>query len=74
MCDERRTSDLELYSSEELIQELLSRTTFVGIVIRSEKEAKGVSGHRSFRVYSSNNLNTDQTLTILSGLVSQLTS
>lgn len=74
MCDERRTSDLELHSSEELIQELLSRTTFVGIVIRSEKEAKGVSGHRSFRVDSSNNLNTDQTLTILSGLVSQLTS
>jgi len=72
MCDERRNSDLELYTSEELIQELLFRTTFVGVIIRSEKEAKGVSGHRNFRVDSSPNLNYDQTLTILNGLVSQL--
>jgi hypothetical protein len=72
MCDQRRSSDLELYTSEELIQELLSRTTFVGILIRSEKEAKGVSGHRSFRVDPSDNLNQEQMLTILDGLVGHL--
>jgi hypothetical protein len=72
MCDQRRDSDLELYTSEQLIQELLSRTTFVGVVIRSENEAKGVSGHRCFRVDSSANLSYEQTLTILDGLVGQL--
>lgn len=72
MCDKRRNSDLELYTSEELIQELLGRTTFVGVLIRSEKEAKGISGHRSFRVDSTPNLNDDQTFNILDGLVGQL--
>lgn len=72
MCDQRRNSDLELYTSEELIQELLTRTTFVGVIVRSENEAKGVSGHRCFRVDSSANLRFDQTLTILDGLVEQL--
>ena len=64
--------ELELYSSEQLIEELLNRSTFVGIVIRSEDEAKGVSGHRYFRVDSSPNLRQEQTLVILDGLVGQM--
>ncbi|NIQ15287.1 MAG: hypothetical protein GTO02_13105 [Candidatus Dadabacteria bacterium] len=31
---------IEFYTTEELVNELANRTTFVGIIIRSEKEAK----------------------------------
>lgn len=64
--------DLELYTSEELIQELLRRTTFVGVLIRSQDEAKGISKHRCFRVDGSLNISDDQIFEILDGLVSQM--
>ena len=32
--------ELDFYSSEELINELIQRTTFAGIIIRSKKEVK----------------------------------
>ncbi len=64
--------DLELYTSEELIQELLNRTTFVGVLIRSETEAKSATGHKCFRVDGSTNLNPEQVLNILDQLVGQL--
>ena len=62
-------NDLEFYTSEELIRELLARTTFVGIVIHSEKEAIGVSKHKSFQMSCSSNLNPDQAFMILDSCV-----
>lgn len=72
MCEQRHDSELELYSSDQLIEELLSRTTFVGLVISSDKEAKGVSAHRNFRLGVSPNLEYGQAVTILDGLLNQM--
>lgn len=63
---------LAFVATEQLIQELLSRTTFVGLVIRSKQEAKGMSAHRCFMAECSRNLQPDQALTILDGIVGQL--
>jgi hypothetical protein len=36
--------DIEFFTTPELIDELARRTTFAGIIIRSEKEAKNCDG------------------------------
>lgn len=65
-------TDLAFYTSEQLVEELLSRTTLVGIVIRSEDEAGKTKGHRNFRVDITPNLDQPQAVTILDGLLEQL--
>jgi len=51
-------SDLELYTTPELIQELMRRRTFLGLVIHSEPElrAEQWSGERVFTVHLNDNL------------------
>jgi hypothetical protein len=64
--------DLAFYTSEQLVSELLGRTTLVGVVIRSEDEAGKVGGHRNFLVEFTPNLNPTQVIAILDGLLDQL--
>jgi len=47
------------YTTDELLQELLSRTTFVGLVIKSDVEAKGITRHRKFRCMVSKNISPE---------------
>jgi hypothetical protein len=47
-CENCRS--VELLSNEELIQELMSRTTFLGIIIFSQDPVKGDGIHRNFNV------------------------
>jgi hypothetical protein len=43
---------LELASTEELIHELQSRTTFVGVIVRSHSEHRNAGqSHKNFTVY-----------------------
>ncbi len=42
-----RSDELELYSTQELIDELMRRTTFQGIVVHSAEEAKRRAGGRN---------------------------
>lgn len=53
-------SELELYSSRELINELMRRRTFLGVVIHSEQELKGGDwgDERVFKVHFNGNLDT----------------
>ena len=65
-------SDLAFYTSEELVQELVNRSTLVGLVVRSEQEAGKTAGHRNFRVDFTPNLSQEQAVIILDGLLEQL--
>jgi hypothetical protein len=44
--------DLELFSTQDLIDEVLRRTTFLGVIVHARDEAKGRdwSGERIFQV------------------------
>jgi hypothetical protein len=54
--------DLELFSTEDLIEELLRRTTFQGVVVHAEGEAKSRhwNGERVFRVRLNDNLGVEE--------------
>jgi hypothetical protein len=58
---------LELYSTEELIRELMRRTTFLGVVIHSEQELRGGTwdGERTFKVHYNHNLDAEQACRLL---------
>jgi len=64
--------DLELVGTRALIDELMRRTTFQGIVVHSEQEAKSPHwvGERIFRVHYNANLDADQVSRLL-GVVSE---
>jgi hypothetical protein len=51
-------SDLELYTSQELIAELMRRQTFLGVVVHAEQELKAGpwTGERLFKVHHNANL------------------
>jgi len=54
-------SELELFSTRELINELMRRRTFLGVVVHSEQELKGDWGdERTFKVHFNGNLDTAQ--------------
>ena len=56
---------LETYTTRQLIEELTSRPTFVGFVVKSRDEAKEeISQHRSFELFNGN-LKMEQTLEIM---------
>jgi hypothetical protein len=54
--------DLELYSTQDLIDELMRRTTFLGVVVHAREEMRGPwqDGHRTFRVRVSPGLGADE--------------
>jgi len=54
--------DLELFSTDELIDELLSRSTFQGVVVNSRDEAKSRHwvGERIFNVRHNANLDVEE--------------
>lgn len=54
--------ELELFSTQELINELLSRTTFQGVVVHAIEEAKDRDwdGERMFAVRHNANLETEE--------------
>lgn len=59
--------DLELYSTQELIDELMRRTTFQGVIVRSDQDAKspGWDGERIFRVHFNGNLDVEEACRLL---------
>jgi len=63
---------LETYTSEELIRELTSRTTFVGIVIQSETEAKGITEHKKWNMSSGGNMSVKDTIMVIKTLAEKL--
>jgi hypothetical protein len=64
-------SDLELYTTRELVNELMRRKTFLGIVVHSEEELKSKTwtGERIFKVHYNSNLDADQACRLLDAVV-----
>ncbi len=59
-------SPLELFTTAELIDELMRRPTFLGVVVHSEQELKGPwTGERNFRVHFNSNLESNQVSRLL---------
>jgi hypothetical protein len=54
--------ELELFSTEELIDELLRRTTFQGVIVHAREEARrrDWAGERMFSVRFNGNLETEE--------------
>jgi len=59
--------DLELFSTHELIAELMRRKTFLGLVIHAEDEQKGSEwpGERLFKVHLNANLDLAEATRLL---------
>jgi hypothetical protein len=59
---------LELYSTTDLIAELVRRTTFLGVVVNSDQELKNGAwqGERIFTVHYNSNLDAEQACRLLS--------
>jgi len=57
-----RPGELELFSSDELIDELMRRTTFQGVIVHSREEAKSPNweGERIFNVRLNGNLDAEE--------------
>jgi hypothetical protein len=60
-------SDLELYTTRELVNELMRRKTFLGIVVHSEDELKSNAwtGEKIFKVHYNSNLDAEQACRLL---------
>ncbi len=57
---------LDLYTTRELIQELMRRSTFLGVIVHSEQELKGPwRGERTFAVRYSPSLDSGQACRLL---------
>lgn len=68
-------SDLELYTTEELIRELVRRRTFLGVVVHSAREYKDQQdwrGQRTFRVHHNSNLGTEEAGRLLEAVAENL--
>jgi hypothetical protein len=67
-------SDLELYTTTELIEELLRRPTFLGVVVHSEEEFKNGAwnGERIFKVRFNANMDAGQAHRLLETVASRL--
>ena len=53
-------SELELYSTRELIDEIMRRQTFLGVIVHSEEELRSNTwgDERTFKVHFNANLDT----------------
>jgi hypothetical protein len=63
---------LELYTTKELVDELMRRTTFLGVVVHAEQEQREREwrGQKTFQVHFNENLDTDRACRLL-GVVSE---
>ena len=67
-------SGLELYTAKELIDELMRRKTFLGVVVHSEADYKNRqwNGERIFRVHFNENLDPGQAFRLLDTVAGRL--
>lgn len=66
--------NLELYTTEEMVEEIINRTTFLGVVIQSEEDCKNKNwyGKKAFKIHWNNNLNNKEVADILENMASSL--
>ena len=67
-----KMNELSYFTTEELVNELLTRTTFCGILIRSNKEVRECDYHKVWNMEATPNLTPKQVHDILSDITEQL--
>jgi len=67
-------SDLDFYTTKELIDELMRRKTFLGIIVHSKDELKEAQWHgeRLFQVHLNSNMDTATARGILAAVTEHL--
>jgi hypothetical protein len=62
-----QSSELAFYTTKELVDELMRRKTFLGVVVHSEEELKSAAwtGERMFKVHFNSNLDAEQACRLL---------
>jgi hypothetical protein len=67
-------SDLELYTTQELIAELMNRKTFLGVVVHSRQEHKSAewSSEHVFTVHYNSNLDATEAGRLLGAVAGQM--
>jgi hypothetical protein len=67
-------SELAFYTTKELVDELMRRKTFLGVVIHSQEELKSASwdGERIFKVHYNSNLNAEQAHRLLDAVTEHM--
>ncbi len=68
-------ADLELLTTEQLVKELIHRTTFRGVVIHSKDEARSQSWEDEdvyFKIHTNNNLEISQLVHLLESVADHL--
>src|SRR5438309_2234955 len=67
-------TDLELFSTDELIDELLRRSTFLGVVVQSQHELKNNDWTRqkAFKVHYNSNLDAGEASRLLETVASSM--
>jgi hypothetical protein len=67
-------TDLELYTTKQLIDELMRRPTFLGVVVHSEEELKNGAwnGERIFKVHFNANMDAGQALRLLETVAARM--
>jgi hypothetical protein len=67
-------TDLAFYTTQELIDELMSRTAFLGVVVYSEQEFRNKNwcGERIFKVRFNDNLDPPQAGRLLDAVAEHL--
>ncbi len=69
------SEDLALFTSEQLVNELLRRQTFLGVLIHDEEAWKGRwDGTRNFRVSFNSNLKTEEVRRLLDVVTAHLST
>jgi len=64
-------SELSYYTNDQLVTELLSRHTFCGILIRSQKEVRSLESHQVWSLETTCNLQDDQVHDVLLDITEQ---
>jgi hypothetical protein len=73
---EMSPGDLELFPTQELVDELLRRTTFQGVIVHAQNEARDRTwaGERVFSVRFNANFNTEEVGRLLEVISQHLAS
>ena len=67
-------TELELCTTQQLVDELLKRRTFLGVVVHSEQELKSENwaGERVFKVQHNSNLHSEEVGRLLDAVASYM--
>ena len=57
--------DLGIYTTQQLVEELLARSTWAGVIIQADKEIKSYPAHLKNFILDTQNLNPSETHVVL---------